>query len=243
MKIALLGYGKMGKEIGQIAADRGHEIVLKISSGNSSELNTENLTKAEVAIDFSRPDTVMQNMELCFKARVPLVVGTTGWYDHIEKIKSDCLNASSAMVYASNFSPGVQMLFGLNRMLAQMMESHPEYKVAIEEIHHTRKLDAPSGTAITLINEIRNELSRISNYELTGTGKSVESDSTIPVTSIREGEVTGTHTVRYTSAIDRIEIRHEAFNRKGFALGAVMAAEWIIGKKGFFTMNDVLNIH
>jgi len=245
MKIALLGYGKMGKAIEEIAVSRGHQIVLRVTSKNAGKITNNDLSPVDVAIDFSRPDTVLENIYSCFDASVPVVVGTTGWYDQFEEVSEKCAAGQNAMVYASNFSPGVNIMFELNRVLARMMNRQPEYNISIEEIHHTEKLDAPSGTALTLANDIKSNLNRISSLVFTGAGKpdeKIKESSRLKVHSIRESEVTGTHLVTYISDIDKIEIRHEAFNRNGFAFGAVLAAEWIKGRQGCYTMKDVLEI-
>lgn len=245
MRIALLGYGKMGIEIESIAIDRGHSISLKVTSANADEVNNLDSNTTDVAIDFSQPGTVINNINSCFNKNIPCVVGTTGWYNQLNEIVELCNQKKQALLYASNFSPGVLMLFALNKKLAQMMNSQPNYTVSLEEIHHTRKLDAPSGTALSLINDIQNEINEISGWEEYAENKEITKDSknTIAVKAIREGNVTGTHIVSYTSAIDQITIKHEAYNRKGFATGAVLAAEWLQNKKGVFTMNDVLQIH
>ncbi len=236
MKIALLGYGKMGREVEQTALERSHEILLKIDS--QAEIDAVDLSKAEVAIDFSMPSSASYNILKCFDVNVPIVVGTTGWSDKLEDIKQVCLEKSQALFYASNFSIGVNIFFELNRKLAQMMNEHTSYDVSIEETHHTEKLDAPSGTAITLANDITVSLDRKSKW----VNKESTADTDIQITSIRKDDVTGTHIVKYFSDIDGIEIKHEANSRKGFAMGAVIAAEWIIGKQGVFTMQDFLKL-
>ena len=236
MKIALLGYGKMGVEIEKAALERNHEILLRIDS--QAEIDTEDLSKAEVAIDFSTPSSASYNIFKCFDVGVPIIVGTTGWSDKLEEIKQKCMEKSQALLYSSNFSIGVNIFFELNRKLAQMMDKHGSYDVSIEETHHTQKLDAPSGTAITLAKDIIDTLDRKKQW--------VNNESTavadIQVTSIRKNSVTGTHIVKYLSDIDGLEIKHEANSRKGFAMGAVLAAEWIIGKRGVFTMQDMLKL-
>jgi 4-hydroxy-tetrahydrodipicolinate reductase len=232
MKIALLGYGRMGKEIEKIALQRGHEIVLKVSTDT-----TYDITKADVAIDFSIPNAAYNNISNCINNGIPVISGTTGWLDKYETIKELCLEKEGAFIYASNFSLGVNIFFELNKQLATLMNHVDGYATSIEEIHHTKKLDAPSGTAITLAEGIIDNSSK-SSWELDGN----ISESTVPIKAKRIPEVPGTHTVSYESEIDTIEIKHTAHNRKGFALGAIVAAEWLLHRKGVFTMKDVLNI-
>lgn len=232
MKIALLGYGKMGKTIETIAINRGHEIVLKTSTSPSQELK-----KADVAIDFSIPSAAVNNISQAINNNIPVISGTTGWLDNFNTIKTLCQEKNGAFIYASNFSLGVNIFFELNRTLAKMMSNLADYNVDIEEIHHTQKLDAPSGTAISLANDIVENHKDYNAWELDGDAKSV-----LPITAKRIENVPGTHTINYTSEVDTITIEHTAHSRQGFALGAVIAAEWIIGKKGIFTMKDVLNI-
>lgn len=226
MKIALLGYGKMGKAIAALAEAAGDEVVLRIGSGNRGELTLEALQAADVAIEVSRPEMAFEHIALCLEAGVPVVCGTTGWLDRLEEAVALCAENEGALLYASNFSIGVNIFFALNKRLAELMDRQPQYEPAILEIHHTQKLDAPSGTAISLAQDIIEQTSRKSP----------------PITSIREGQVPGTHEVTYTSPIDTISIRHEAHSREGFAHGALLAAHWIVGKKGFFSMSDVLEI-
>jgi 4-hydroxy-tetrahydrodipicolinate reductase len=232
MKIALLGYGRMGKEIEKIALQRGHEIVLKISNND-----TYDVAIADVAIDFSVPDSAFKNITNCFNNNVPVISGTTGWLEKYDEATDLCKQKNGAFIYASNFSLGVNIFFELNNQLANMMNNLSDYNITMEEIHHTKKLDAPSGTAITLAEGII-ENSKKSNWELDGE----VSDASIPITAKRIPDVPGTHTIDYSSEVDSIEIKHTAHSRKGFALGAVVAAEWIQHKKGFFSMRDVLNI-
>ena len=232
MKIALLGYGRMGKEIEKIALQRGHEIVLKTSSDSSYDIKT-----ADVAIDFSVPNSAFNNISNCIENQVPVISGTTGWLEKYDKIVALCKEKNGAFIYASNFSIGVTIFFELNKQLAKMMNTLSDYKVSLEETHHTQKLDAPSGTAITLAEGIIENSSKIT-WKLDGENSS----EIIPISSKRIADVPGTHIVNYTSEVDVIEIKHTAQNRKGFALGAVVAAEWILNKKGVFTMKDVLNI-
>ncbi|MFM2018805.1 MAG: hypothetical protein RL007_2461 [Bacteroidota bacterium] len=241
MKIALLGYGKMGKIIEEIAISRGHSIVLKVNSSNSATFSDTELKQADVAIEFSRPDSVMQNISRCLQAGVPIVVGTTGWYSNLENVKKEVHSANGALFHASNFSLGVNLFFKMNEELAKLMKPFPEYEPSIEEIHHIHKLDAPSGTGITLADGLISHLGRKNNWKLyTEKGPESANETDLPLIAIREGEVPGTHTVTYTSSIDKISMTHEAFNRKGFATGSVVAAEWIINRKGVFTMRDLL---
>ncbi len=231
MKIALLGYGKMGKTIERIAIERGHEIVLRISK----DIEAHDLNLADVAIDFSIPKAALNNIITCCKNKLPVISGTTGWLEDYQKAVNVCEEEESAFLYASNFSIGVNLFFDLNEKLARLMEPFGEYKVAIEEIHHTQKLDSPSGTAITLAEQI------VANSSLTGWKPEQAANNEIPVYSKRVDAVPGTHTVYYTSKADTLEIKHTAHSREGFALGAVIAAEWLQDKKGVFTMKDVLS--
>lgn len=240
MKIALLGYGKMGQVIERIAIERGHEIVLK-----KDEFNTyEGLSNADVAIDFSVPMAAVSNISSCFHANVPVISGTTGWLEHYDEMIALCAEKKGAFISSSNFSLGVNLFFELNEYLAKIMSKFDNYAVDMEEIHHTQKLDAPSGTAISLAKGVI-ENSSYTNWTLEKPGQNDPSDSEqakqIHIEAKRIGTVPGTHTVTYNSPIDSIEIKHTAHNREGFALGAVIAAEWIVGKQGVFTMKDVLN--
>ena len=232
MKIALLGYGKMGKAIEQIAVERGHEVVLKIDKDPAPY----NINEADVAIEFSTPATAFANITNCITHQVPVVAGTTGWLADYDKAVELCQQHHSALLYASNFSVGVNVFFALNKMLAKLMAPLKDYDVAIEEIHHTQKLDAPSGTAITLAEGI------IAHSDKVGWKLGNAPKDEIPIEAKRIGDVAGIHSITYRSEVDTIEIKHSANSRKGFAIGAVMAAEWIAGKKGIFTMNDVLGI-
>ncbi|CAM3707672.1 4-hydroxy-tetrahydrodipicolinate reductase [Flavobacterium chungbukense] len=232
MKIALLGYGKMGKVIERIALERGHEIVLR-----KDEFNTyDGLSTADVAIDFSVPSAAVNNISAAFNANVPVVSGTTGWLEHYDEMIALCNEKKGGFISSSNFSLGVNIFFGLNEYLAKIMNQFDSYKVSMEEIHHIHKLDAPSGTAISLAQGVIQN----SNYD-EWTLEDAKNDQ-IHIEAKRIGEVPGTHTVNYDSAIDSIEIKHTAHNREGFALGAVIAAEWLAGKQGIFTMKDVLNL-
>lgn len=232
MKIALLGYGRMGKAIEKIAQDRGHEIVSKIDKN----FNEGRLNQSDVAINFSVPQAAVKNITSALESAIPVVCGTTGWLDAFEEVKQVALKNNTAFLYASNFSIGVNLFFKLNELLAKMMQNQTDYKASMEETHHVHKLDAPSGTAITLAEGI------IENADLTKWSSDNAAEDELLIKSIREGEVPGTHAIEYASKIDAITIKHEAFNRQGFALGAVIAAEWIADKKGIFNMNDVLNL-
>ncbi|MBP2832359.1 4-hydroxy-tetrahydrodipicolinate reductase [Aquimarina sp. U1-2] len=232
MKIALLGYGKMGKTIEKIAIDRGHTIVVKVDRDDASY----DLSQAQVAIDFSIPSAAVQNISNCFHANVPIVSGTTGWLDQYQTIVNLCEEKNGSFIYASNYSLGVNLFFELNRKLAKMMQHIDGYTIAMEEIHHTQKLDAPSGTAITLAEGI------IDHSQKKGWSLDTGDVDIIPIAAKRIDNIPGTHTVTYSSEVDDIEIKHTAHNRNGFALGAVVAAEWLIDKKGVFGMKDVLGL-
>ncbi|MDT7827360.1 4-hydroxy-tetrahydrodipicolinate reductase [Pricia sp. S334] len=233
MNIALFGYGKMGKMIETVSQNKGHNIVAKIDV-DSGDID---YSEMDVAIDFSMPDAAFDNISGCFENGVPVISGTTGWLDNYDDAVALCQEKNGAFIYASNFSLGVTIFFELNRYLAQMMSRLDQYRVSLEEIHHTQKLDAPSGTAISLAEDI------IENSDYQGWKLDRAGDGEIPVTSKRIGDTPGTHTVNYGSKVDHIEIRHAAHNREGFALGAVIAAEWIQGKTGIFTMKDVLDLN
>jgi 4-hydroxy-tetrahydrodipicolinate reductase len=239
MKIVLLGYGKMGKEIEKIALDRKHEIVLKVDENNHKTVTKDELSKGDVAIEFSTPHTVIGNIYKCFDAGLPVVVGTTGWYDEYEKIKMDCTEGNHALFHATNFSVGVNLFFKVNQYLAELMNNYPEYNVSMEEIHHIHKLDKPSGTAISLAIQVLEKIKRKQEWSIDPTKQN--DSNTLFIKDVREGEVPGTHIIKYTSAIDDIEIMHKAHNRKGFALGAVLAAEFLAKKKaGIYTMSDLI---
>lgn len=238
MKIALIGYGKMGKTIERIALDRGHEVVLKIDLDNQNELTTENLKKADVAIEFTIPESALNNYRECFKAGIAVVSGTTGWLSRKNEVLNELKNYNGTFFYASNFSLGVNLFFALNRKLATLMASRPEYQASMEEVHHTRKLDAPSGTAITLAEDLIDILPGIKSWTL----NEHQSPDQLKINAIREGQVPGIHRIRYESAVDHILIEHSAKSREGFALGAVLAAEFCPGKNGLLNMNDLLNL-
>jgi len=232
MKIALLGYGRMGKAIEKTAKNRGHEIVARIDKDQIEGT----LEHANVAINFSIPDAAVNNIFSALSKAIPVVCGTTGWLENFKKVSDFTVKNKTAFLYASNFSIGVNLFFKLNEQLVKMMNNQSDYKVSIEEIHHIHKLDTPSGTAITLAEGI------IENSESSDWSLSADKSDEIQIDTIREGEVPGTHTITYESSIDAISIKHEAHNREGFALGALVAAEWIVGKKGIFKMSDVLNL-
>jgi len=242
MNIAIIGYGKMGKMIESIAVERGHQVILKIDVDNPDDFTQTNLGKAQVAIEFTNPETAFGNITRCLEYGVPVVSGSTGWFNRLEEVKRLCVEHNGSMLCASNFSLGVNLFFEINRQLARLMNRFPEYSANIEEIHHTQKLDAPSGTAITLAEGVINEISRIEKWELAPLQPFPTGRETLPIRAIRRDSVPGTHHVTYSSEIDDIEIIHTAHNRKGFALGAVMAAEYIHDKKGIFSMKDLLMI-
>lgn len=235
MKIALVGYGKMGKAIEQIALARGHEIVSIIDIENPEEFRSDTFRSAEVAIEFTTPATAFGNYMKCFEAGIPVVSGTTGWLEHLDEVRRMCEKEGKTFFYASNFSIGVNIFFALNKYLAQVMNRFPEYDVRMTETHHIHKLDAPSGTAITLAEDIIANLDRKECW----TPETAEKPADLPIRSVREGEVPGIHEIIYESEADTIRIEHNARSRAGFALGAVVAAEFAAGKKGFLGMNDL----
>ena len=235
MKIALIGYGKMGKEIEQIAISRGHEIVSIIDIDNRNDFESDAFRSADVAIEFTNPSIAVANYKQCFEAGIPVVSGTTGWLKEIDEVRSLCESNGNTLFWSSNFSVGVNIFFALNKYLAKLMNRFPEYNVSMEEVHHTQKLDAPSGTAITLAEGILANLDRKEAWV-----KEKETQSTdLAIASIRRGTVPGIHEITYESSADIITIKHDAKSRKGFALGAVLAAEFAKDKKGFLTMDDL----
>ncbi len=236
MNIAILGYGKMGKTIEGIALGRGHRIVAKIDVENKEELYKLKKDEVDVAIEFSQPDAAFENIKTCISNGIKVISGTTGWLDKRPEIENLCRSMKGAFFYASNFSIGVNLFFKLNEYLAGLMTGYDQYKTGIREIHHTEKKDAPSGTAITIAGGIMRNNPRYAEW----VNKKTTEDNVLGIESIREGEVPGTHKVNYQSDIDRIEIKHEAFGREGFALGAVLVAEWIQDKEGILTMDDFL---
>jgi len=238
MKIALIGYGRMGQTIEAIAKERGHEIVLTIDVDNQNDLTKENLKKADVAIEFTIPASALANYKKCFAAGVPVVSGTTGWLDRKAEVLQEMEKHQGTFFYASNFSLGVNLFFALNKKLAELMKDRSEYNVSMEEVHHTKKLDAPSGTAISLAED----LFEVHPGKKSWTLDAPKSDGEMHIEAIREGDVPGIHRIKYESDIDYIEIEHSAKSRHGFALGAVLAAEFSVNKKGLVSMNDLLNL-
>lgn len=238
MNIALIGYGKMGKAIEAIALQRGHQIVLKIDIDNAADLNAENLSKADVAIEFTGPQSAFDNVMNCLRFHTPVVCGSTGWLNKWEEVKKYCLDNQGALVYASNYSVGVNVFFEINKKLAGLLAPHPEYNVTMKEIHHTQKKDAPSGTAVSLAEQVLERVPRKKGW----VNHSSEDPSELVILSERIDPAPGTHSVLYASEIDDIEIIHTAHNRTGFATGAVLAAEFIAGKAGIFGMKEVLGL-
>lgn len=236
MKIAILGYGKMGKTIEQLALENGHEIILKVDDSNAVSWTNQQLQNADVAIEFTNPESAIKNIKRCLESSVPVVCGTTGWLEKIDEVKEKCHAENGGFFYASNFSIGVNIFFELNKILAKMMNDYPQYKITMEEIHHTQKLDAPSGTAITLAEGIIENVDRKSQW----VKESNSSMEELPIFSKRIEKVPGTHQIKYDSPIDTIEIKHTAHSRLGFAKGALLAAEWMVGKKGIYGMKDLL---
>ncbi|MBK6385062.1 MAG: 4-hydroxy-tetrahydrodipicolinate reductase [Chitinophagaceae bacterium] len=238
MRIALIGYGKMGRAIEEVALQRGHEIVIKIDQSNLHEFTKENFAIAEAAIEFTSPHSALENVKKCLDFGIPVVCGSTGWTDRLEEMKKICADKNGSFIYSSNYSVGVNIFFEINKKLAALMAPHKEYEVILEETHHTQKKDAPSGTAITLAEQILEQVKRKKQWvnELSDHPEDLE------IISQRVDPAPGTHSVKYSSAIDTIEIIHTAHNRKGFASGAVLAAEFAKDNKGFFTMKEVLNL-
>lgn len=239
MRIGLWGYGKMGHEIEQQALLRGHEIVWRLDEQNISEFSDNDLKTADVGIEFTAPHAVVSNIMRAMKINLPLVVGTTGWYAHLEEIRKACISGNHSLLYGTNFSVGVNILFAVNTYLARIMNRYPQYEPVITEIHHTQKLDAPSGTAITLAESLIHENDRKSYW----VNQPAVEASQLGIISIREDAVPGTHHVVYESEVDKLELIHTAYNRKGFALGAVIAAEWLYNKKGFYSVQDVFSFN
>lgn len=238
MKIALIGYGKMGHIIERIALERGHQIVSIIDKDNQDDFNSPEFKSADVAIEFSMPTAAMENYEKCFAANVPVVAGTTGWLSRMDEIKDACKDGKQTFFYASNYSIGVNIFFALNKYLAKIMNNYPAYDVRMEEVHHIHKLDSPSGTAITLAEGIIQNLDRKDKWIESSTPATDE----VGITAFRRDEVPGIHTIIYESAVDTISMTHDAKSREGFALGAVVAAEFLAGKKGFYTMEDLMKL-
>jgi 4-hydroxy-tetrahydrodipicolinate reductase len=236
MKVVLLGHGKMGSEVERVLLKQGHEIIGILDSESDWENQDQLFKQVEVAIDFSMPGVVLKNIDRCFQKNIPIVVGTTGWYENLEQVKADCLKLHQSFIFASNFSIGVNLFFELNRYLATLMSEWDDYEISLEETHHIHKKDAPSGTAIMLANDIIKHLGRKEKW----VNEESEKPGELEIKSIRAENEPGTHIVKYDSEIDTITLIHNAKNRRGFALGAVMAAEWLIGRKGFFEMKDLL---
>lgn len=236
MNIAIIGYGKMGLAIEKIATERGHHVTLKINVDNIDEFTVENLKKCDVAIEFTDPTSAYYNIKKCFEANLPVVVGTTGWYNKFDEVKDVCLKTNNTLLYATNYSLGVNLFFELNKQLATLMNKYSSYNVMMEEIHHTEKKDSPSGTAITLAEGIIQHIDRKTSW----VNQETHQPNELSIISKRVENVPGTHEVFYQSAEDDITITHTAYNRNGFALGAVIGAEYIFNKKGIFTMKDVL---
>lgn len=238
MKIAIFGYGKIGKEIEKLAIERNHDIVLKVDEININSITGEDLKDIDVAIEFSVPGSAFSNINFCFDSKIPVVCGTTGWLERFDDVINRCKNENQTFFYASNYSLGVNLFFKLNQFLAGLMNNYHDYNVHVEETHHTQKLDAPSGTAITIANGIIDKIDSKSTW----VKEKSENNNELIIKSIREGAVPGNHKVIYESDFDKITIEHDAKSRKGFALGAVLAAEFIYDKRGYFTMNDLLRI-
>lgn len=240
MKLALIGYGKMGIAIEQIAVERGHEIVAKVNSVNPIE--SVDFSEVDLAIEFSRPELAVSHILFCLERNIPIVVGTTAWQQHIDVVTEEVKTKKGSLLHASNFSIGVNIFFEINKLLARLMENHRTYLPTIEEIHHTEKLDAPSGTAVSLAKDLLLENRNYESWILSETNTSIQNNGQFSVIAHREPDVPGTHIISYDSPIDQIQIKHQAHNRQGFALGAVLASEWLLGKKGIFTMSDVLKL-
>ena len=236
MKVALIGYGGMGKVIEEKANARGHEIVLRVTKDSDPSWKND-LSNADVAIEFTQPEAAVQNIYTCFEHNIPVISGTTGWFHHLHEVTDRCIDKNQALFYASNFSIGVNIFFQLNRQLARLMATQSSYQIGMEELHHIRKKDAPSGTAITLAEGI---IAENPAYKTWRKSDEPNSPGSFPIHSIRQDDIPGTHCIEYRSEIDSINITHTAFNRDGFALGAVVAAEFLYGKKGVFTMSDLL---
>lgn len=243
MKIALFGYGRMGKEVEKVALERNHQILHIIDAANRLGISGARLMDVDMIIDFSTPEGVKENIKIAIDSGKPIVVGTTGWYDKFDEIAKDCRNREGSLFYATNFSLGVNILFKINTLLANLMNNQDAYRPSVEEVHHTGKKDAPSGTAITIAEQILGELNRKNEWKKREKGESQDVGSKeLPVYYSREEGVVGYHKVEYTSEIDKITLSHEAFSRKGFALGSVIAAEWLQGKKGVYNMDDLLTL-
>jgi 4-hydroxy-tetrahydrodipicolinate reductase len=238
MRVALFGYGKMGKEIESVLLEKGHSVSLKINS--STNLNQVDFSDTDVAIEFSTPQTAKSNIKFCLSQHLPIVVGTTGWYDSLDELSQVCITNDGAFLYGTNFSIGVNIFFKVNEYLASIMNHFDDYKCEVKEIHHTEKIDAPSGTGITIANQIIENVERYNNWKNVPSNQ-LNDTKTLPLPSERLPNVPGTHIVKYENLIDKIELTHIAHNRKGFAIGSVLAAEWLLNKKGIYEMKDVFN--
>ncbi len=239
LKIGLFGYGKMGRAIEAMAQEQGIKIAWRVTRNNRAEVNPDFLRQADVIIEFSRPEAALENIMACLQAGVPVISGTTGWAEELPVAEKFCLEHHGALLWASNFSVGVNLFFALNRYLARLMDERSEYAPAVTEIHHIHKLDAPSGTALTLVQDLIALTDRHSGWALSPTPSK---PGEIPVTALREGEVPGTHSIVWSGPSDEIRLEHRAHSRAGFAAGAVLAAQWLVERRGVFTMNDVLGI-
>lgn len=233
MKVALLGYGKMGQTLDRLLAERGHSVLARGTS--TSPLTSEALKGVDVVIEFTAPEAVVANLHQCFDAGVPVVTGTTGWFDHLPSVRHRALEESQALFYASNFSLGVNLFQEIVRSTSQLMAKFEEYSPSMSEVHHIQKKDAPSGTALTLADEVLDAYDSLSGWML-----NEDAENKLRIDAIREGDVKGSHSLRFRSSIDQITLTHEAFNRDGFALGAILAAEWLLPRKGVYTMRDML---
>lgn len=238
MKVLLIGYGRMGKEVHDVLKSRNHDVVKIIEQDNLSDLNNLEANKIDVAIEFTQPDVAFDNIRKCLSQKIPAVTGTTGWNEKLDDAVEICNSNNTAFLYASNFSIGVNLLFTMNEKLAALMNNHGQYNASITETHHIHKKDKPSGTAVTLAEQLVEKVNRYNSFELDSTDQNV-----LPIHALREGEVFGDHEISYKSEIDELKLSHSAKNRKGFALGAVLAAEFIHNKKGVYTMKDVLKIN
>lgn len=246
MKIVLFGYGKMGQLIEKFVQKRGHEIFLVVDEHNRDNLAVEDVVGADMAIDFSTPHAALDNISFCFESNLPLVVGTTGWYEHLEEVRQTCNEAGQSLLFGSNFSIGVNIFFHVNKLLSKAMRPYQQYDVQVEEIHHTQKLDAPSGTAITIAEGIleHNEAKTTwVNHLVDSENDVIPKAQELLIESLRIEDVPGTHTVLYSSEVDQIELKHTAHSREGFALGAVIAAEWLQNKKGFYEVTDMFDFN
>lgn len=242
LKIALIGYGRMGQMIHRIAEERGHSIVATIDGPNDNQWQADALTKADVAIEFTQPEAAAANVRRLLELGIPVISGTTGWQTELAELRSTLEGSGKgALMWASNYSIGVNLFFKINHLVAGIMEHVSGYRATLSETHHIHKLDAPSGTAITLAEQVISGMpSRLDNWQLVTEDRAIDGDKTLPITAIREGEVPGIHTVSYHSDVDSIELRHEAYGRQGFAEGAVVAAEFLVGRQGYYTMDDLL---